>query len=69
MCYHEMGKEVNLIQNIDFEQLRKDALESCTANLPDDSIGRMIQKQAELSSKVTAEMLKKYHALLDQDKQ
>lgn len=35
------------MQNIDFEQLRKDALESCTANLPDDSIGRMIQKQAE----------------------
>lgn len=57
------------MQSIDFEQLRKDALESCTANLPDDSIGRMIQKQAELSSKVTAEMLKKYHALLDQDKQ
>ncbi len=57
------------MQNIDFEQLRKDALESCTANLPDDSIGRMIQKQAELSSKVTAEMLKKYHALLDQDNQ
>lgn len=57
------------MQNIDFEQLRKDALENCTANLPDDSIGRMIQKQAELSSKVTAEMLKKYHALLDQDKQ
>lgn len=57
------------MQNIDFEQLRKDALESCAANLPDDSIGRMIQKQAELSSKVTAEMLKKYHALLDQDKQ
>lgn len=57
------------MQNIDFEQLRKDALESCTANLPDDSIGRMIQKQAEFSSKVTAEMLKKYHALLDQDKQ
>ncbi len=57
------------MQNIDFEQLRKDALESCTSNLPDDSIGRMIQKQAELSSKVTAEMLKKYHALLDQDKQ
>ena len=57
------------MQNIDFEQLRKDALESCTANLPDDSIGRMIQKQAELSSKVTAEMLKKYHTLLDQDKQ
>nr|WP_302666311.1 hypothetical protein [uncultured Agathobaculum sp.] len=57
------------MQNIDFEQLRKDALESCTANLPDDSIGRMIQKQAELSSKVTAEILKKYHALLDQDKQ
>lgn len=57
------------MQNIDFEQLRKDALESCTANLPDDSIGRMIQKQAELSSKVTAEMLKKYHALLVQDNQ
>ena len=32
------------MQNIDFEQLRKDALESCTANAPDDNIGLMIKK-------------------------
>lgn len=57
------------MQNIDFEQLRKDALESCTANAPDDNFGLMIKKQAELSSKITAQMLKEYHALLSQDKQ
>ena len=57
------------MRNIDFEQLRKDALESCTANAPDDNIGLMIKKQAELSSKITAQMLKEYHALLSQDKQ
>ena len=56
------------MQNIDFEQLRQNALESYTQNLPDDDIGQMIKKQAELSSKVTAEMLKAYHALLSQDK-
>ena len=61
------------MQNIDFEQLRKDALESCTAKIkktaPDDNIGLMIKMQAELSSKITAQMLKEYHALLSQDKQ
>lgn len=57
------------MQNIDFEQIRKDALESCTANAPDDNIGLMIKMQAELSSKITVQMLKEYHALLSQDKQ
>ena len=48
--------------NIDFERIRKESLEEYMSQFKsDDSIIKLISQMAEISSKISKQMLIKYH--------
>lgn len=52
------------MKEIDFEKIRKDVAGKYTKNLGISNVDKLLEKQVEVISKVTADMLKAYHQAL-----
>lgn len=55
------------MSEIDFERIRKEALEETTQEVEQSPVGDLIRTYADISSKVTKRMLEKYHQQLHKD--